>query len=339
MNYIDKKRAGDHQGSSNLSRKSWIHAVCGILLLAASLTVSAQSWPVRPVRVVVGTAPGGGVDLMARALAQPLSDLLGQSIVIDNRAGGSGNLSAVEIIRSTPDGYNLLFGPMTQQTVNPSLIKGSPNSAKDLVPVALIGRSQLHLVTRKDLPASSVADLVKLAKSKPGTISYSSSGVGTSPHLLGELFQKQAGISLLHVPYKGSGPALLSALAGETDIAFITGVAYQHVRAGRLNLLGVASDKRASEFPQVPTMIESGYKEIVFDAWVGIWAPAATPPAVLERLSKALSDACSQPAVIKKFNDFNAEAKFVDSAGFKLMLEKETQTMSALVKERNISAE
>jgi tripartite-type tricarboxylate transporter receptor subunit TctC len=339
MNDIGKKRAGANEGRAQLSPKRWFQAVSGVLLLAASLTVSAQNWPARTVRVVVGTAPGGGVDLMARALAQPLSDLLGQPVAIDNRAGGSGNLAAVEIIRSTPDGYNLLFGPMTQQTVNPSLIKGSPNSAKDLVPVGLIGRSQLHLVTKKDLPANSVADLVKLAKSKPGTITYSSSGVGTSPHLLGELFQKQAGISLLHVPYKGSGPALLSALAGETDIAFITGVAYQHVRAGRLNLLAVASDKRASEFPQVPTMIEAGYKEIVFDAWIGIWAPAATPPAVLERLSKALADACNQPAVIKKFNDFNAEAKFVDSAGFRLMLEKETQTMSVLVKERNISAD
>ncbi|RZJ22551.1 MAG: tripartite tricarboxylate transporter substrate binding protein, partial [Haliea sp.] len=250
-----------------LSRKRWLQAVCGGLLGAAVLSASAQTWPTRPVRVVVGTAPGGGVDLMARALSQPLSDLLGQSVVIDNKAGGSGNLSAAEIIRSTPDGYNLLFGPMTQQTVNPSLIKGSPNSAKDLVPVALIGRSQLHLVTKKDLGVHNVADLVKLAKSKPGTISYSSSGVGTSPHLLGELFQKQAGISLLHVPYKGSGPALQSALAGETDIAFITGVAYQHVRAGRLHMLAVASDRRAPEFPEIPTMIESGYPEIVFDAW------------------------------------------------------------------------
>ena len=176
MNYIDINRVRSHEGHGNLSRKRWFQAVSGVLLLAASLTVSAQTWPVRPVRVVVGTAPGGGVDLMARALAQPLSDLLGQSVVIDNRAGGSGNLSAVEIIRSTPDGYNLLFGPMTQQTVNPSLIKGSPNSARDLVPVALIGRSQLHLVTKKDLQATSVADLVKLAKSKPGTITYSSSG-------------------------------------------------------------------------------------------------------------------------------------------------------------------
>ena len=339
MNYFDGERIGGQYGLTNLSFKRLLQAVCGVVLVAAALSVSAQTWPMRPVRVVVGTAPGGGVDLMARALAQPLSELLGQSIVVDNKAGGSGNLSAVEIIRSNPDGYNLLFGPMTQQTVNPSLIKGSPNTAKDLVPVALIGRSQLHLVTKKDLQVANVAELVKLAKSKPGSISYSSAGVGTSPHLLGELLQKQAGVSLLHVPYKGSGPALLSALAGETDIAFITGVAFQHVRAGRLHLLAVASDKRAREFPEIPTMIESGYPEIVFDAWIGIWAPAATPPAVLERLSKALADACSQPSVIKKFNDFNAEAKFIDSTGFKLMLDKETQTMSMLVKERNISAD
>ena len=323
-----------------LSRKTFLRATCGAMLGSLVLPASAQAqWPVRPVRIVVGTAPGGGVDLMARALAQPLSDLFGQSVVIDNKAGGSGNAAAAEIIRTTPDGYNVLFGPMTQQTVNPYLISGSPNSARDLIAVGLIGRSQLHLVTKRDLPVNTVADLVRLAKSKPGILTYSSSGVGTSPHLLGELFQKQAGISLLHVPYKGSGPALQSALAGETDIAFITGVAYQHVRAGKLRMLAVASDRRPSEFPETPTMIESGYPEIVFDAWIGIWAPVATPASVIDRWSKALADACGQPAVVKKFTDFNAEARFVDSAGFKRMLDTESRTMSALVKERNITAE
>jgi tripartite-type tricarboxylate transporter receptor subunit TctC len=322
-----------------ITRQRFVPWACGALVGAAWMPARAQAWPARAVRIVVGTAPGGGVDLMARALAQPLSDLLGQSIAIDNKAGGSGNLSAAEIIRSTPDGYNLLFGPMTQQTVNPSLIKGSPNSARDLVPVGLIGRSQLHLYAKKGLPAANVAELVKLARAKPGSISYGSSGVGTSPHLLAELFQKRAGVSLLHVPYKGSGPALQSILAGETDITFTTGVGYQHVRTGRLGMLAVASDRRAPEFPEVPTMIEAGYPDIVFDAWIGIWAPVATPQAVLDRLTKALSDACAQPAVMKKFSDFNAEAKFVDSANFRRMLEKETETMSALVRERNISAE
>lgn len=322
-----------------MTRKLWLRLAGGALLGGLGLNARAQSASTRAVRLLVATAPGGGVDLMARALAQPLSDLLAQSVVVDNRAGGSSNVAAAEIIRSTADGYNLLFGPMTLQTVNPYLIKGSPNAARDLVPVGLIGRSQLHLVTRKGLAVNSVAELVDLAKSKPGVITYSSSGVGTSPHLLGELFQKQAGISLLHVPYKGSGPALQSALAGETDISFITGVAYPHVRLGNLRMLAVASDKRAPEFPAVPTMIDAGYPDIVFDAWIGIWAPAATPQPVLDRLTKALSDACAQPAVVKKFVDFNAEAQFVDTVRFRRMMEKEGNIMSALVRERNISAE
>ena len=181
---------------------------------------------------------------MARALAQPLSELLGQSVIVENKAGGSSNVAAADIINSAPDGYSVMFGPMTQQTVNPYQISRTPNAARDLSPVGLIGRSQLHLVTKKDLPVNSVADLVKLAKSRPGVLTYSTSGVGTSPHLLGELFQKQAGISMLHVPYKGSGPALQSILAGETDVSFQTGVVYQHVRSGTLRMLAVASDRR-----------------------------------------------------------------------------------------------
>ncbi|MES2976897.1 MAG: tripartite tricarboxylate transporter substrate binding protein [Pseudomonadota bacterium] len=323
------------------SRRQQLLAFGACLLMGAfALNASAQStWPTRPVKLVVGTAPGGGVDLMARTLAQPLADVLGQSVVVDNKAGGSGNTTAAEIIRAAPDGYNLMFGPQTQQTVNPSLIKGSPNTARDLVPVALVGRSQLHLFVRKDLGVNTLAELVALARSKPGVLTYNSSGVGTSPHLLGELFQKQAKFSMLHVPYKGSGPALQSLLAGETDMGFLTGVAFQHVKSGRLQMLGVASDRRPPDHPSVPTMTEAGFPGIVFDAWIGIWAPAATPQPVLDRLSKALEEVLAQPAVMKKFTDFNAEAKFVNTVEFRKMLDSETQTLSALVKERNITAE
>jgi tripartite-type tricarboxylate transporter receptor subunit TctC len=323
-----------------ISRKRFLQAACGAMLGALALPGAAQpKWPTRAVRILVGTAPGGGVDLMARALAQPLSELLGQSVIVDNKAGGSSNAAAADIIGSAPDGYNVMFGPMTQQTVNPYLISGSPNAARDLIPVGLIGRSQLHLVTKKDLPVNNIADLIKLAKSKPGVLTYSTSGVGTSPHLLGELLQKQAGISLLHVPYKGSGPALQSILAGETDISFQTGVVYQHVRLGKLRMLAVASDRRPAALPEIPTMIEAGFPDIVFDAWIGIWVPAATPAPIVERWSKALADACGQPTLAKKFSDFNAEARFVDSTGFKRMLDAEARTMSALIKERNIQSD
>ena len=170
--------------------------VAALACLAAAAWLPAQAqqtWPARPIRAIVGFAPGGGVDNMARAISQPMGELLGQSIVVDNKPGGSGNTSASEASRAPADGYTILFAPLTQQTVNPFVIKGSPDMAKDMVPVAIVGRNKLHLVVKKDLPVNNLQELIAYAKAQPRKLNYSSSGVATSPHLLGELFLKQTG--------------------------------------------------------------------------------------------------------------------------------------------------
>jgi len=299
----------------------------------------AQTWPTKTLRAIVGFAPGGGVDTMARTISQPMGELLGQSIVVENKPGGSGNASASEASRARADGYTLLFAPLTQQTVNPFVIKGSPDMAKDMVPVAIVGRNKLHLVVKKDLPVSNLQELIALARANPGKLNYASSGVATSPHLLGELFLKQTGVEMVHVPYKGSAPAMQSVLAGETDLVFDPGLAFQHIRVGNAKILAVASDKRPTQFPDTPTMAEAGYPAITFDAWTGIWVPAGTPAPVIERISKALSTVLARPDVMKRFEELNAEARYRDTTEFRSLLDQETRMLSSIIKERNITVD
>ncbi|RYG09000.1 MAG: tripartite tricarboxylate transporter substrate binding protein [Burkholderiales bacterium] len=320
------------------SRRQLCALLGATLLLCLHPGAHAQtSWPAKPIRAVVGFAPGGGVDTMARTVSQPLADLLGQAVVVDNKPGGSGNTSAADVMRAPADGYTILFAPLTQQTVNPYVMKGSPDMAKNMTPVAIVGRNKLHLVVKKDLPVRSVKELIELARAQPGKLNYSSSGIATSPHLLGELFLKQTGVNMVHVPYKGSAPAMQSVLAGETDLVFDPGLAFQHVQAGNMKLLAVASDKRPSAFPNVPTMAEEGFPAITFDAWTGIWVPTGTPPEVIDKLSRSLQTVLSQPAVMQRFEGLNAEARYRNVAEFRAMLDSETKTLSAIIKERNIS--
>lgn len=325
---------------ASFPRRRVLSAVIGAAFALGLPTGALQAqtaWPAKPIRAVVGFAAGGGVDTMARTVSQPLADLLGQPVIVDNKPGGSGNTSAAEVARSAADGYTLLFAPLTQQTVNPYVIKGSPDMVKAMVPVAIVGRNKLHLVVKKDLAVKNVKELIELARSQPGKLNYSSSGVATSPHLLGELFLKQTGVNIVHVPYKGSGPAMQSVLAGETDLVFDPGLAFQHIRMGNARMLAVASDKRPTQFPDTPTMGELGFPAITFDAWTGIWVPAGTPPEAIDKLSKALANVLGQPAIMKRFEDLNAEARYRDTAEFKAMLDSETKTLSAIIKERNIT--
>ena len=314
--------------------------VAALACLAAAAWLPAQAqqtWPARPIRAIVGFAPGGGVDNMARAISQPMGELLGQSIVVDNKPGGSGNTSASEASRAPADGYTILFAPLTQQTVNPFVIKGSPDMAKDMVPVAIVGRNKLHLVVKKDLPVNNLQELIAYAKAQPRKLNYSSSGVATSPHLLGELVLKQTGLEMVHVPYKGSAPAMQSVLAGETDLVFDPGLAFQHIKAGNAKILAVASDKRPAQFPDTPTMAEAGYPSITFDAWTGIWVPHGTPAPVIDRISKALSTVLARPDVMARFEGLNAEARYRDTGEFKTLLDQETRMLSTIIKERNIT--
>jgi len=322
---------------TNFSRRTVLTSAAA--LLAAPALRAQGAWPAKPIRAVIGFAPGGGVDNMVRTIAPGMGELLGQPLVIDNKPGASGNTAAADVARAQADGYTILFAPLAQQSINPFVIKNSPDMAKEMTPVALVGRNKLHLVVKKDLPVNNLKELVELAKSRPGKLNFASSGVATSPHLLHELFLKEAGVSMVHVPYKGSGPAIQSVLAGETDMVWDPGLAFQHIQQGKARILAVASDKRPTAFPNVPTMAEAGMPAVTYDAWTGIWVPAGTPPAAIERISKALEKVLADPAVAKRFEDNNAEARFRTTAEFKTMVAAEVKTLSAIIKERNITME
>ena len=319
------------------SRRQLLAAALGS---AASSVVRAQpAWPAKPLRIVVGFPPGGGVDVMSRTVGQPLGDALGQSIVVDNKPGAVGNLAAYDVIRSPADGYSLLVAATYTQTVNPSLIKETPNLARDMVPVAMIGRFKYHLVIRPSLNINSVKELLDYAKANPGKLNYASGGQGSQPHLLGELLQKQGGISMTHIPYKGSGPALLGVLAGESDLVFDPAGSYPHVEAGKLKMLATTSDKRPPRFPNVPTFAEAGVKGMEADAWIGMWVKEGTPPPVVQRLNGTLATVLSNPAVRKRFDDMFAEAVHIEGARFQSLLVDEEKTLSTLIRERNIRVE
>ena len=323
-----------------LQRRSLLQAALALSVAAPVGRSFAQgAWPTKPVRGVVGFAPGGGVDVMARAVGIPLGDLLGQPFVIDNKPGAAGNVASSDVIRSAPDGYTILFGTSFGQAVNPFLIKGSPNMARDLIPVAIIGRYKFHLVVRSELPVNSLAELIAYAKANPGKLSFANSGAGTQPHLLGELFEKLAGVKVLQVPYRGSGPALQAMLSKDTDAVFDPGIAFPHVDAGKLKILAIASDKRPPKYPQVPTFTEAGVPGMDADAWIGVWVPTGTPPAVVAKLDQSLATVIARPDIQKRFNDMSAEAIHMDTAKFRSVLANEEAVYGSLIRERNITIE
>ena len=313
-------------------------------LLATSIvtTATAQAqanWPTKPIRVVVAFAPGGGVDVMLRHLTQPLADLLGQSVVVDNKPGASGLVAAQEVSRAAPDGYTILSTATSTETAAPFLLKTDVNPAKELLPLAGIGRFQLSVIVRPGLAAKNIRDLVAMAKANPDKMTYASSGPGTTPHLVGELFLQQAGIQVRHIPYKGSNPAMQATIAGETDFVFDPGLAFPHVRAGRGQILAVASDKRTPAFPDVPTVAEAGVPGVNIDTWVGLWYPLNTPADIVNRFNAALAKVLARQDVKDKYAVLSGEALFVPQAQYRELLAKEAQVQSALIKNRKITAE
>jgi tripartite-type tricarboxylate transporter receptor subunit TctC len=313
-------------------------AMTGAMTGAAFVSqLHAQTaWPNKPVRFVLGYAPGGGSDVMARTVSQPIADAIGQSIVVDNKPGASGNIGTAEVARAAPDGYTFMVGPTTQVSANPFLFKLNFNPATELLPVAALGRFQLHLITRGDFPAKTVRQLIEYARANPGKLTYASTGPGTPPHLVAEAFLKQAGITALAVPYRGSGPALQAMLAGETDFTIDPGVAFPHVKAGKLNMLGVASAKRPPLFPDVPTLIESGVPGMEFDAWVGVWAPTGTPADIRAKMSAAVAKSLMLASTKERFAGLSGEASFLDAAAFKGVIDRETAVFSTLIKDLNL---
>ncbi|HSV82406.1 MAG TPA: tripartite tricarboxylate transporter substrate binding protein [Ramlibacter sp.] len=326
--------------STSLNRRQFAAMTAGLAAATVAPSLRAQgAWPSKPVRLVLGYAPGGGSDVMARVLSQPMNDMLGQPVIVDNKPGASGNIATVEVARAAADGYTLLFAPTTQLTANPYIFKMPVDPVKDLVPVAAVGRYPLHLVTRMGLPFKTFKDFLDYGRANPNKLSYASAGPGTTPHLVAAAMLQQAGIRAVHVPYKGSGPALQAMLTGEADFVIDPGIAFQHVRAGKLMLLATAGNKRISQFPETPTMKESGLPQMDFYSWVGMFSPTGTSAAVNARVSEALSKAVTNTGVVEKFVAAGAEVIYLNPSEFKSLIQRETQVFSSLVKELNIKAD
>jgi tripartite-type tricarboxylate transporter receptor subunit TctC len=248
-------------------------------------------YPSGPIRLVVGFAPGGGTDGAARIVAEKLGPELGQTIVVENRAGAGGTIAAQSVARSTPDGYTLFFGTGAELLINPITRKTAPyDLLKDFIPITEAGGVSFILVVPAGSPVDSVQGLVAHATARPGRLQFSSFGVGSTNHLLGELFMSTTGVKAAHIPYKGSQPAMMALLGGEVDFAFeTTAVALPQIKAGKLKALATPSPQRLRELPNVPTLQELGYKDLVAEGWMGVFAPAGTPAAVTQRLNQALT--------------------------------------------------
>ena len=258
------------------------------LLLAAALPFGAlaQAYPSKPVRMVVGFPPGGGTDILARIVAQKLSEAWGQQVVVENRPGASATIAAAVVAKAPPDGYTLSMGQLTPNAIAPALMADLPyDPTRDFVPIILVGTSPNVLVVGPSIPARTLQELVALAKSRPGKVTYASSGPGSLQHIAAELFSSVAGLQLVHVPYKGSGQAIVDLLAGQVDLNFDSMPAVlQQVKSGKLRALAVTSAKRATGLPEVAPVAESGYPDYDLTTWWGLFAPAGTPAAVVAKV-------------------------------------------------------
>jgi tripartite-type tricarboxylate transporter receptor subunit TctC len=299
----------------------------------------AQSWPTKPIRLVVGFPAGGTTDVMARVVSVPLQKALGQVVIVDNKPGASGNLGVAEVSKAAADGYTLMVAPISVQTANPSLFKPAMNPEKDLMPVSSLGYAQLYLVTKKDLPVKTAAELVQRAKANAGKMSYGSGGSGTQMHLVGELFKQQAGIDVVHVPYRGAAPALQDLLAGQIDYYFDPATGFSHIKEGRAKLLAVTGSKRSSFFPETPTLTELGIKGVELGNWFGVWAPTGAPADVVARLGSEIAKALALPEVKQRFAELGAEPVAQDAAAFKATISAETKVLTGLIRDRKIAVD
>ena len=290
------------------TRRHALALVCALAAAALPATAAAQTFPDRPIKLVVNFPPGGAADVIGRAVAGAMSESLRQQVVVENKPGANGNIGAEQVAKSPADGYTLLMSSGGAMTVNPFIYKQMPFDAeKDLQPVASVARVLVYLTVHPTLPVNSVAEFVAYAKANPGRLSYGSAGQGSSPHLAGEMFARQAGFQATHVPYRGAAPALTDLLAGQVQFMFDPGPGLRHAAEGKLRLLAVGSPKRASQLPNTPTLDESGYPGFDADTVFGVYAPGATPAALVARLHDEVNKALATPKVQEAIRTIGGE--------------------------------
>jgi tripartite-type tricarboxylate transporter receptor subunit TctC len=302
-------------------------------------TVLAQDYPAKPVRILVPFAPGGVADNSARVVAEPLSLRLGQQVVVENRPGASGNIGTQQAAQAAPDGYTLLLGFDGTMVINPHVFAKVPfDTVADFAPVTKLGDATLILVAHPSTGFKSLANLVEAAKTKP--YAYGTSGTGGTPHLAGELLKQRTGAQLEHVPYKGGGPAVIDVVGGQIPLVFTAvASAQQYVRTGRLVGLGVPGAKRAASLPDVPTFQESGLSGFDVNSWVGIFAPAKTPPAIVARLQKELAAVLQSAFVKERYATLGIEPVGNTPEQFGAQVRDDLARWAAVVKSANVKVE
>ena len=313
----------------------------GVLCLSGAASAPAQSadWPTRPLRLLVGSAPGGGTDAMARAVADKLGPMLKQTVVVENKPGASNTLAA-DLAAKSGDGHTMVMGVSTAHAIAPHLLKLGYDNDRDLTPVVFVGAVPNILVVNNQLPAQSVQELIALLKRKPGEYNFASSGSGSTQHIAAELFKDATGVQMTHIPYRGSGPAMVDLMGGQVQIAFETASSViPHIKSGKVRALAVLSARRNPQLPDVPTMAEAGVSGVEMSAWYGIYMPSGTPAVVQQRVHDSVNAVLAMPETQTRLQAIGADISPMSQAQFAQFHQAENQRYAAIIKKNHISVE
>jgi tripartite-type tricarboxylate transporter receptor subunit TctC len=310
-----------------------------LLSLAAASAFAQGAWPSRSVTLVVPFPPGGGTDTGARIVAEQLSKKWGQPVLVDNKGGAAGQIGADVVAKARPDGYTILMGNIGTQAINPSLYPKMPyDPDKAFAPVALVAELPLAMMVNPNVPTKTVKEFIALAKAQPGKLSYSSSGAGGGPHLAAEMFKDATGSYILHVPYRGGGPAIGDLLAGHVQLSFMTVLeASGHIKAGKLRALAVTSDKRVSALPEVPTLAEAAVPGFNSISWIGLLAPAGTPREIVEKISADVREIVARDDVKDRLVQLGAVPAANTPAQFSALIDNDRKRYAQIIKDRKIT--
>jgi tripartite-type tricarboxylate transporter receptor subunit TctC len=307
----------------------------------ASGGASAQTFPSKPIRLVVGFAPGGPADVMGRLIGQKMTSILGQSVVIDNRPGAGGTIGARTVAESEPDGYTLLLGNTSTLLIGPLIYKNvSYDPVKGFAPIALLGTTSNLLIVNPALPVTSVKELIALARARPGKLNYASAGIGTPPHLIGEMFKQRLGLDVVHIPYKGGGPSVQAVVAGEAQFSFENPASsLPLVQAGNVRALASTSDSRGAQTPDLPTMIEAGVPDFTSVSFTAVVAPAGTPAAIVGKLNAAINESLNSSEVAGTLVKLSVDAKAASPEEFAAFLARERDKWTTVVRAAGMQVE
>jgi tripartite-type tricarboxylate transporter receptor subunit TctC len=320
-------------------KRRFLVSLAAAALAAGAAGAQTPEWPARPIRILVGSAPGGGTDAMARAVADRLGPALKVPVVVENRPGASNTLAA-DITAKSSDGHTMVMGVSTAHAIAPHLLKLGYDNDKDLVPVAMVGSVPNVLVVGNAAGVNSVADLVARARQSPGALNYASSGSGSTQHIAAELFKEASATFVTHIPYKGSAPALMDVMSGQVQMSFDTlASVLPHIQGGKVKALAVASAKRNARLPNVPTLAEAGIKGVEMGAWYGIYMPASTPKAVQERVHQEVNKLLTLPETRARLETIGADITPMTQAQFASFHAAENKRYAELIKRRGIKVE